>query len=264
MIRLSVGLDVLDSFSNVRLGLFSVVIVCLSLHSLVWYFDLIGSSSMAITLNIEFLLHPILSTVSFGPAHPAAHGVFRLIVEMESEVIVCSDSCLGLLFRATEQMVESRTVELVSGYYARLDYVSHLVLEFGFNLSSIDFSPHLTYLLNSVLIANHLLNLSCTLADAGMVSAILWSFEIREVLAESIDVCFGSRLHCNFAVTSFYAIGASVFDCDLGIWTCKCFDWVSVGNQDCLPEVEGKSNRQLPFSKDRLGFRCVVFIVWLS
>ena len=69
-----------------------------------------------------------------------------------------------------------------------------------------DYTPHLNLLGLNVLVANYLLNLSCTLADVGMVSAILWSFEIREVLAEQLETVFGSRLHCNFAVSTFVTL----------------------------------------------------------
>jgi len=112
-------------------------------------------------------------SISFGPAHPAAHGVFRLVLEVEEEIVTSSDACLGLLFRATEKTLESKAPELMAGYFARLDYVSHLILEFGFCFGSLDYTPQLNMLANETLIANHLLNLSCTLADAGMVSAIL-------------------------------------------------------------------------------------------
>ena len=150
-------------------------------------------------------------TISFGPAHPAAHGVFRLLIEVEEEIIFTSDACLGLLFRSSERLAESKTIELMAGYFARLDYVSHLILEYGFCFGSIDYSPQLNKFCNSTLVANHLLNLSCTLADAGMVSAILWAFEIREVLAEQIETVFGSRLHCNFAVSSFSSMESHDF-----------------------------------------------------
>lgn len=105
-------------------------------------------------------------TISFGPAHPAAHGVFRLLIEVEEEIIFTSDACLGLLFRSSESLAESKTIELMAGYFARLDYVSHLILEYGFCFGSIEYSPQLNKFCNSTLVANHLLNLSCTLADA--------------------------------------------------------------------------------------------------
>ena len=98
------------------------------------------------TFLIFYLVHTI--SVSFGPAHPAAHGVFRLVLELDEEIVTTS--------------------------------VSHLILEFGFCFGSMDYSPQLNLLGHQTLVANHLLNLGCTLADAGMVSAILWSFEVRD------------------------------------------------------------------------------------
>lgn len=114
-----------------------------------------------------------LTNISFGPAHPAAHGVFRLVLEVSEEIVLASDACLGLLFRATERTIEAKSPELMAGYFARLDYVSHVILEFGFCFGSIDFVPQINIALNNNLVANHLLNLGCTLADSGMVSAIL-------------------------------------------------------------------------------------------
>ena len=101
-------------------------------------------------------------------------------MELDEEIVTTSDACLGLLFRATERTMESKAPELLAGYFARLDYVSHLILEFGFCFGSMDYSPQLNLLGHQTLVANHLLNLGCTLADAGMVSAILWSFEVRD------------------------------------------------------------------------------------
>ena len=111
--------------------------------------------------------------------------------------------------------MESKAPELLAGYFARLDYVSHLILEFGFCFGSMDYSPQLNLLGHQTLVANHLLNLGCTLADAGMVSAILWSFEVREILAEQIEAVFGSRLHCNFAVSTFVSLDQHGFDVNL-------------------------------------------------
>lgn len=155
-----------------------------------------------------------------------------------------SDACLGLLFRATERTMESKTPELLAGYFARLDYVSHLILEFGFCFGSIDYSPQLNFAAQQTLVANHLLNLACTLADAGMVSAILWSFEAREILAEQIETVFGSRLHCNFAVASFVSVDQHSFD----------LNFIAFGlSQTLVNAVAG-----IKIAKQRLGGNLVV------
>lgn len=69
--------------------------------------------------------------VSFGPAHPAAHGVFRLVFSVEGEIIFSASPAQGLLFRATEALAELKTSESFSGYGARLDYVSFFIIESG-------------------------------------------------------------------------------------------------------------------------------------
>lgn len=102
-------------------------------------------------------------------------------------------------------MIEHRTPELNNGYFARLDYVSHLFLELSYTGYLQKSSLDSTVLLNENLSANHLLNTSCTLADSGMVSAILWTFEVRELFAERLEVLYGVRLHCNVSILgNFY------------------------------------------------------------
>ena len=114
-------------------------------------------------------------SISFGPAHPAAHGVFRMIVELDCEIILRSYNLQGLLWRFTEEIAEYRNPELVNGYFARLDYVSYVNQEIAYSVfSHLPSSSIVTSFLHiSNISANHLLNLSCTLADSGMVGAIL-------------------------------------------------------------------------------------------
>ena len=109
------------------------------------------------------------------------------------------------MFRSSEKLIEHRTPELNNGYFARLDYVSHLFLELSYTGYLQKSSLDSTVLLNENLSANHLLNISCTLADSGMVSAILWTFEVRELFAERLEVLYGVRLHCNVSILgNFY------------------------------------------------------------
>lgn len=165
-------------------------------------------------------------TISFGPAHPAAHGVFRVLVTMTHENITSIAWYQGLLFRATEYLCEQRQLELVSGYYARLDYVSHFSMEWALCAAVI---TDTTSTCEEVLIwnhaANHLLNLSCTMADAGIVSAILWAFELREIFSELCENLFGARMHLNFAQVSAYASNTT-FSTVLHTTGCELFEFL--------------------------------------
>lgn len=105
----------------------------------------------------------------------------------------------GLLFRATESLLEFRTSENNSGYFARLDYVAFVAQELGF---SPDKSAHeASLLLGNLLLrnflVNHILNLVCTIGDSGALGAILWGFEIRELDCENVETMIGARLHAN-------------------------------------------------------------------
>jgi NADH:ubiquinone oxidoreductase subunit D len=139
--------------------------------------------------------------LNFGPAHPAAHGVFRLLVTISDEVVLSSRNLQGLLFRATESLLEFRNISLNSGYFARLDYVSFVAQEVGFSADKNKNTVSKNLLqLNFVL--NHVLNLACTVADSGALGAILWSFEQREILQEFAETETGARLHVNLAFVS--------------------------------------------------------------
>lgn len=145
-------------------------------------------------------------SVNFGPAHPAAHGVFRLHLSLSSEIAVTLTHSQGLLWRSTEGLVEYRHSSLATGYFARMDYVAFLSQELALSLEKskrLQSLPFLEVMTNS---ANHLLNLACTVADAGALGAILWAFEVRELIAEEVEASTGARLHLNLA---FLALGAS-------------------------------------------------------
>jgi len=119
-------------------------------------------------LSLKFL-----STVNFGPAHPAAHGVFRLVLFLNSETLISCTHSQGLLFRSTENLLEYRFSGLVSGYFARMDYVAFLSQEFGFTSDKVQSVKSVNSLILGNQILNHLLNISCTIADAGALGAIL-------------------------------------------------------------------------------------------
>jgi NADH-quinone oxidoreductase subunit D len=110
--------------------------------------------------------------LNFGPAHPAAHGVFRLLLSINGEMLLTSTQSQGLLFRSTELLLEFRNLNLSTGYFARLDYVSFLAQEIGFSSSRDKFVLPIG-ILHQNFCLNHVLNLACTVADAGALGAIL-------------------------------------------------------------------------------------------
>ena len=144
--------------------------------------------------------------VSFGPAHPAAHGVFRLVLSLSGETVLRSTHTQGLLWRATETLLEYRQPLLSSGYFARLDYVAYVSMELGFSAYRCRSMPRseIKFLTAINSVANHILNLACTVADSGAVGVILWTFEARELINESVEQMLGYRLHLHLSAIEFY------------------------------------------------------------
>ncbi|MGM0561975.1 MAG: NADH-quinone oxidoreductase subunit D [Pseudomonadota bacterium] len=146
-------------------------------------------------------------TLNFGPQHPAAHGVLRLVLEMDGEVIERADPHIGLLHRGTEKLIEYKTYLQAIPYFDRLDYVSPMNQEHAFALGvekllGIEAPPRAQYIrvLYSELtrIANHLLNI-CTFAlDVGAMTPMLWGFEEREKIMEFYERVCGARLHAAY------------------------------------------------------------------
>lgn len=143
-------------------------------------------------------------TLNFGPQHPAAHGVLRLVLEMDGEVIERADPHIGLLHRGTEKLIEYKTYLQAIPYFDRLDYVSPMNQEHAFALAvekllGITAPPRAQYIrvLYSELtrIANHLLNVATFALDVGAMTPILWAFEEREKLMEFYERASGARLH---------------------------------------------------------------------
>ena len=107
-----------------------------------------------------------------------------------------------MLWRTTEQLIEYRNNVLISGYYSRLDYVSFICQEIGFNIDKCKLKfIKLVYYKNCI--SNHLLNLSCTIADGGALGAILWLFEFRELIIEECEEKLGARLHINISFLQY-------------------------------------------------------------
>jgi NADH-quinone oxidoreductase subunit D len=167
-------------------------------------------------------------TMNFGPQHPAAHGVLRLVLEMDGEVVERVDPHIGLLHRGTEKLIEYKTYTQALPYFDRLDYVAPMNQEHAFALATekllgIDIPKRAQYirvLFNEIgRIGNHLLNLTTYALDVGALTPILWAFEEREKVMEFYERACGARLHANyFRVGGVHQdIPAGLLD-DIGAW----------------------------------------------
>ena len=145
--------------------------------------------------------------LNFGPQHPAAHGVLRLILEMDGEVVERSDPHIGLLHRGTEKLIEHKTYLQAIPYFDRLDYVAPMNQEHAFALAvekllKIKAPPRAQYIrvLFSELtrILNHILNITTYALDVGALTPALWGFEEREIGMEFYERVSGARIHANY------------------------------------------------------------------
>jgi NADH-quinone oxidoreductase subunit D len=146
-------------------------------------------------------------TINFGPQHPAAHGVLRLILELDGEVVERVDPHIGLLHRGTEKLMEARTYLQNIPYFDRLDYVAPMNQEHAFCLAiekllGIEATPRgqLIRVLYSEIgrILSHLLNVTTQALDVGALTPPLWGFEEREKLMVFYERACGARLHANY------------------------------------------------------------------
>ena len=152
-------------------------------------------------MNIKYF------TLNFGPQHPAAHGVLRLILFMSGETIKYADPHIGLLHRGTEKLLEYKTYTQGIPYFARLDYVSTIsqehvfcrVLEKMLNLKVSKKISHFRMIfLELTRILNHILAITTHALDVGAMTPFLWSFEEREKIMEFYERISGARLHTTF------------------------------------------------------------------
>jgi NADH dehydrogenase (ubiquinone) Fe-S protein 2 len=146
--------------------------------------------------------------INFGPQHPAAHGVLRLILQLNGEVIERLDPHIGLLHRGSEKLMEDRTYLQSLPYFDRFDYVSMLSQEHAYCLAIEKISNSTNY--NSTFsyirtiydeitrILNHLLAVACHALDIGSMSSVFWAFEEREKLMEFYERVSGARMHAAF------------------------------------------------------------------
>ncbi len=155
------------------------------------------------TRQVEIDSHAI----NFGPQHPAAHGVLRMIMEMDGEVVERVDPHIGLLHRGTEKLMEYRTYLQNVAYFDRLDYVSPMCEEHTYVLAvekllGIEAPPRAqwirTLFAEITRVLNHLLNVTTYALDVGAITPPLWGFEEREKLMEFHEAASGARLHANY------------------------------------------------------------------
>ena len=146
-------------------------------------------------------------TLNFGPQHPAAHGVLRLVLELDGEVILRADPHIGLLHRGTEKLIEHKNYLQALPYFDRLDYVSMMAQEHTYSLViekflNIDIplrAKFIRVIFSEITrILNHLLALTTHALDVGAMTPFLWAFEEREKLMEFYERVSGARMHANY------------------------------------------------------------------
>ena len=160
-------------------------------------------------------------TINFGPQHPAAHGVLRMVMEMDGEVVERIDPHIGLLHRGTEKLIEHKTYMQAIPYFDRLDYVSPVCQEHAFVLAAerlLGIEPprrgqFIRVLFDEITrILNHLLNVPALAMDVGAMTPMLWAFEQRELLMEFYERVCGARLHA-----AYYRVGGVHQDMPAGM-----------------------------------------------
>jgi NADH-quinone oxidoreductase subunit D len=146
-------------------------------------------------------------TINFGPQHPAAHGVLRLVLELDGEIVERVDPHIGLLHRGTEKLMEARPYLQNIPYFDRLDYCSPLCMEYSFVLAiekliGLDVPERGLYLrvmfAELTRISNHLLAIGSHIMDVGAMTPNLWLFELREDTYGFFERASGARMHMNW------------------------------------------------------------------
>jgi NADH dehydrogenase (ubiquinone) Fe-S protein 2 len=173
---------------------------------------------MSVKEDIQKIKH---FKMNFGPQHPAAHGVLRLILELNGETIINAEPHIGLLHRGTEKLLEYKTFLQGLPYFDRLDYVSMIIQEHVFilaveKLTNTQIPKRAQYIrvLFSELtrLLNHLLAVGCHALDVGAMTPFFWGFEEREKLLEFYERVSGARMHA-----AYFRPGGVNFDLPLGL-----------------------------------------------
>jgi NADH-quinone oxidoreductase subunit D len=146
-------------------------------------------------------------SINFGPQHPAAHGVLRLVLELDGEIVERVDQHIGFLHRGTEKFIEYKPYLQTIPYFDRLDYCSPMCMEHSYvlaiekllDLAVPERGQYLRVLFAELTrIKNHLLNLGSHIMDVGAMSPNLWLFEIREEIMNFYERVSGARMHANY------------------------------------------------------------------
>jgi len=146
-------------------------------------------------------------TINFGPQHPAAHGVLRLILELDGEIVKKADPHIGLLHRGTEKLIEHKTYLQALPYFDRLDYVSMMSQEHTYSMAVEKLTnikiPRRAQIIRVMFseitrILNHLLAVGCHALDVGAMTPFMWGFEEREKLMEFYERVSGARMHAAY------------------------------------------------------------------
>jgi NADH-quinone oxidoreductase subunit D len=160
---------------------------------------------MSADLQTQEQIKPYL--VNFGPQHPAAHGVLRLLLEMNGEVVERADPHIGLLHRGTEKLIEYKTYQQATPYFDRLDYSAPMAEEHAYVLAVeklLGIKPPERAQYIRVLFAeitrlmNHIMSITTGALDIGATTPALWGFEEREKLMEMYERVCGARMHANY------------------------------------------------------------------
>jgi len=159
--------------------------------------------------------------MNFGPQHPAAHGVLRLVLELNGEQIIFADPHIGLLHRGTEKLIEYKTFNQSIPYFDRLDYVSMICQEHAYcltveNLINLNIPTRAKFIrvlfIELTRILNHLIGISTHAMDVGALSPFLYVMEEREKIMEFYERISGARMHANYI-----KIGGINFDLSIGL-----------------------------------------------
>uniref|UniRef100_A0A914HH96 Complex I-49kD n=1 Tax=Globodera rostochiensis TaxID=31243 RepID=A0A914HH96_GLORO len=166
--------------------------------------------------------------LNFGPNHPAAHGVLRLVLKLEGEVCIKATPHIGLLHRATEKLIEYKTYTQALPYFDRLDYVSMMNNEQAFSLAvekllGIDIPPRAkwirTMFAELTRIQNHIMGVTTHALDVGAMTPFFWMFEEREKTMEFYERVSGARMHANYVRP-----GGVAWDLPIGLMD-DIYDW---------------------------------------
>jgi len=159
------------------------------------------------TKNLKENIQDKTMTINFGPQHPAAHGVLRLILEMDGEVITRADPHIGLLHRGTEKLIEHKTYLQAVGYFDRLDYVSPMCQEHAYALAVEKLlgceiprrAKFIRVLFSEITrVLNHIMAVTTQALDVGAMTPLLWMFEEREKMISFYEKVSGSRMHAAY------------------------------------------------------------------